>query len=87
MKKLNIIINSCEDCPYCIYNIGYDSGYDCSKTGDRIYNDNEASKFYKKDKEYLKSLSTLFPMDISEKPKAPWSIPQWCPLEDIKDDE
>jgi hypothetical protein len=43
MKKLNIIINSCEDCPYCIYNGDYNIGYDCRKTGDRIYNDNEAS--------------------------------------------
>jgi len=87
MKKLNIIIETCDQCPYCVYNgdynIGYDSGHDCSQTGNRIYNDNEVAKFYNKRREYKKSLNTLFPMDKSEEPEIPWKIPEWCPLEDV----
>ena len=44
-KKLiiNRVLRNCEDCIYCSYdpsyNISYDSGYDCSRTGKRIVDD------------------------------------------------
>jgi len=41
--KIDRVICSCEDCIYVNYspdyNISYDSGYDCGKTGKRIVDD------------------------------------------------
>ena len=44
MKILNLEIHNCSECPYLSYDsdyeMSYNSGYDCSKGGFRITDDN-----------------------------------------------
>lgn len=46
MKKIELIVNTCSECPYCEYDghygMSYDSGYDCKhdKGSGRLVNDN-----------------------------------------------
>jgi hypothetical protein len=67
MKKINLTIGSCKECPYCHYNGHYDrnrdSGYDCSETMKRIVDDWDVAN------------------DNNPNPAGWPDIPDWCPLE------
>lgn len=69
MKKIiNLVVESCSECPYCRYDGNYnrsrDSGYDCSQTGKRIVDDWDVN-------------------NINNENPAGWpiQIPDSCPLE------
>lgn len=72
IKKIDILIDCCSECPYCNYdsryNISYDSGYDCRHSeaplNCRIVDDWEVSN------------------SANKNPKGWPEIPEWCPLED-----
>ncbi len=71
MKKLELYLNTCSECPYCQYDgnygISYDSGYDCNhdKGSGRLVNDN-----------YWDNLNP----EIRQKGIP---IPSDCPLQDV----
>ncbi len=72
-KKIDLIVTSCSDCPYCVYNtkygMSYDSSYDCShEKGHRIIDYWKWSNSNNKNR-----LCNI----VDEIP-----IPSWCPLED-----
>lgn len=74
MKKINITVNTCSQCPYCQYNPdygrSYDSGYDCNhENGGRIIDDWSWD-------------NTNNPKRLNLTHKG-IPIPDWCLLEDI----
>jgi hypothetical protein len=72
MKKINLQISNCMECPFCHYDGHYtmsqNSGYDCehhlSPYPSRIFDDNN---------ENILTLHTK-------------GIPDWCPLEDAEEE-
>lgn len=86
-KKLELVIQSCEECPYLkydgYYSMSTDSGYDCNhhKGGKRIVDSGDIAKYERACRDYKKSLETLFPQAGPALPD-PFTIPEWCPLED-----
>ena len=91
MKKFipsRIVNDSCHNCPYMEYDSFYsmstDSGYNCThEDGDgRIANDCQIDQYEKKQKEAERL--PLFPETVED--PNPMSIPDWCPLEDYKED-
>ncbi len=69
-RRLELDINTCEDCPCLRYNVYYsmseDSGYDCENINaphTRIINDSDIKKEIKKSGK-----------------KWNYEIPDWCPL-------
>jgi hypothetical protein len=89
MKKLLkvIVVDTCDDCPYCShdphYGMSYDSGYDCQEIG-RLVNDCALDRYNKELKEWTKTQNTLFPK--VDKPTNPMLIPKNCPLETVNED-
>lgn len=87
MKKLTLTIRDCGVCPYCqydaYYNIGHDSGYDCKKTDKRIVDDGAIKRNRIALEAWEESQDTLFPMPFEDRPVCAFTIPDWCPLEDI----
>jgi len=76
-KKIEKIVENCSECPYCEYDSdygnSYDSGYDCSKSGNRIIDDWAWSNYNNKNR--LNLTQDNIPM------------PDWCPLEDYQEEE
>ena len=85
MKRLEMTICNCYECPFSEYDShytrSYDSGYDCKKSNDRIANDYEMTAYDKKMDEIKAQNETLFKYD-GEMPRDPMSIPDWCELDD-----
>ncbi len=79
MKKLELEIKSCNECPFNQYdgdyNIGYDSGWDCQHpdTEHRRIIDEGPLDGSKQQEEHEK-----------EKDKILNSFPDWCPIPDYK---
>ncbi len=90
MKKFipaRIVNDSCHNCPYMEYDSFYsmstDSGYDCThEDGGRIANDYHIDQHRDKLKEAERL--PLFPETVED--RDPMSIPDWCPLEEYKDE-
>ena len=74
MKKIELYVNTCNDCPYCQYDgnygISYDSGYDCShNNGGRIIDDY-----------HWNNTNNPKRLNLTHE-RIP--IPDWCPLQDV----
>lgn len=89
MRKLELNINNCRECPFCNYDPHYsmskDSGYDCSNPNSqvtRIADDWEISKYNKRLEEIEEQNKSLFKYE-GEIPRDPFTIPDKCPLEKI----
>jgi hypothetical protein len=73
MRKIELTIKNCSECPYLEYDsdygMSYDSGYDCKLTGYRIIDDWEWNNTNNKNRLNLKYDGI--------------PIPSWCELEKI----
>ena len=92
MKKFipaRIVNDSCHNCPYMEYDSFYsmstDSGYYCTHEDGKgqIASDSQIDQYKKKQKEAERL--PLFPEKVED--PNPMSIPDWCPLEDYKDNK
>lgn len=89
MRKLELNISDCRECPFCRYDSNYtrsqDSGHDCehpdSKLG-RLVDDWQVSSYGKKLKDIEEQNKSLFKYQ-GEIPEDPFTIPDKCPLEKI----
>ena len=77
-KQISVVVESCQECPYCRYDSdygrSYDSGYDCDHP-ERPGDSSRSSKRIVDD----------WDVNNSNNPKpAGWPpIPSWCPLSDV----
>jgi hypothetical protein len=69
MKSINLVIKTCDECPFCTYDgdygLSHDSGYDCKKVKRRIVDDWDCCNTNNKNPN-----------------PAPFKIPEWYPMED-----
>ena len=93
LRKLQIKLTNCHDCPYNFYDSRYgnttDSGFYCQhENGARQVEDNQITRFNKQLKEWEDSQLTLFPLSESDKPINPLvkRFNEHCPLQDISKD-
>lgn len=79
MKKLELEIKGCEECPYCHYNCYYnmsqDSGWDCE------HSDTKHSRIIDEGPNDISPKGTQANDRIKRILKT--QVPDWCPLPDI----
>ena len=84
MKKLDILINNCRECPFCRYEVGYDAGYYC-------YNSDVPNVITTTNIHIAKQIISekdLMAYDLEKKNNKEITdpmkdIPDWCPLDDV----